>query len=58
LPFPVSSSASLWPPVEPANPYGFANAGGQAMPKQPVTLVAGLVLMAIAIALMLATLPP
>ena len=28
------------------------------MPKQPVTLVAGLVLMAIAIALMLATLPP
>jgi hypothetical protein len=31
-------------------------AGGQVMPKQPVTLAAGLVLMAIAIVLMLATL--
>jgi hypothetical protein len=41
-----------------ASPHRFATAGDQAMPKQPATLVAGLVLMAIAIALMLATLPP
>jgi len=57
LPFPVSSSASPCLPVELPPTHWFANAGGRVMEKQPVTLVAGLVLMAIAIALMLLTLP-
>jgi hypothetical protein len=43
-------------PVEALGGRCFANAEGQVMHKSP--LVAGLVLMAIAIALMLATLPP
>jgi hypothetical protein len=45
-----------WLPAEPFAIHRFANAGEEAV-EHPVTLVAGLVLMAIAVALMLATLP-